>query len=349
MMATAAVLAGLFAIGGPMTGLQDQPLLITVASNVRLRTEASVEVPILSMLPIATDLTRTGGSADGRWLHVRTPDGTEGWVSTALTWTVPTGHRQRLVERLIQVRLNRQGDGFETRAELLELIERTAAGHHDREGVARFVLYRLQALDGVLRSIPFSHRSRSARVSQLLQARAAVIVYNEPGGRWMLRRDAILEAHEPHRGTREGQQIAWMAATNGLPGECEGDLACYVRWTDLLEGEYLRLYPQGSFVLSGLGRIHERIPIWLSLIQTPDSRFFDPATTCLHLRQPLGTLRSAIEGATGREPGASPDLESTQRERILLALDEIGARCGGPAGSEDPALHTPSPPPHPKP
>jgi len=42
--------------------------------------------------------------------------------------------------------------------------------------------------------------------------------------------------HEKHRGTAAADDIAWFFVVNGLYGECEGDVPCYVDWENRLHG-----------------------------------------------------------------------------------------------------------------
>ncbi len=42
-------------------------------------------------------------------------------------------------------------------------------------------------------------------------------------------------------------KIAWTAAENTLPGECEGYIHCYLSVIRLTYGEYLTRYPKGMY------------------------------------------------------------------------------------------------------
>jgi hypothetical protein len=47
-------------------------------------------------------------------------------------------------------------------------------------------------------------------------------------------------------------QIAWEAAQNPLPGECEGYVNCYLFAQRMTFGEYLRLHPTGAKAVEAL-------------------------------------------------------------------------------------------------
>src|SRR5439155_15591120 len=68
---------------------------------------------------------------------------------------------------------------------------------------------------------------------------------NEIGANWLLAREHILGLYETYSTTAAADDIAWLLATNGIRGECEGDVPCYVSWKNQLEGDYLRRQPAG--------------------------------------------------------------------------------------------------------
>ena len=133
----------------------------------------------------------------------------------------------------------------------------------------------------------------------------------------MLKREAILAEHDRHRGTTVAEQMAWLAVTNDFPGECEGDVPCYANRHDLLEGEYLRRYPGGTFVDTAARRILDRAIYWQPLVADP--RFFTTAD-CSRLKEPLASLRAAVFGAKSARDAAT-------QTRALKELDAVGLVC----------------------
>jgi hypothetical protein len=146
MVVIAGLLVAWTTVGVPFANGQAAPERITAASNVRVRAEPSEEVPILATVPLGTSVSELEQTADGRWLRVRLPDGTEGWMAAGLTRRVPVGERHRVVRRLIGERLARDGDAFRARVELVDLVERSAEGVADAEDAAEFAYLRLQAI-----------------------------------------------------------------------------------------------------------------------------------------------------------------------------------------------------------
>jgi len=323
MAVIAAFLVAWTAVGMPFTNGQAAPERITAASNVRVRAEPSEEVSILATVPLGTSVSELEQTADGQWLRVRLPDGAEGWMAAGLTRRVPAGERHRVVRRLIGERLAREGDAFRARVELVDLVERSAEGVTDAEDAAELAYLRLRAIGGVLRSLFQTRLPRPDAQTAWLDARRDLVTRNEPGG-WRLRHEAILAEHDRHQSTRWAQPIAWMAVTNGLGGECEGDVACYVRRANLLEGAYLRQYPAGSYVGTALTNLIRRAGFLVSL--SKDSRSFNPSTDCESLEDPLASLRASVADVADRPmPGGSG--EGPLRIALLDLLDQVGAAC----------------------
>jgi hypothetical protein len=299
---------------------------ITTAANVRLRANPSDRSAIVATLPLGTDLiehatavrplTETLDAQNRSWVSVRTSDGKTGWVLTGLTRLATAAQRPDVVEELIKGRLVRPDDDFVVRTELVDFIEREQTRASAPEAAACLDLRRLQAIQRALESLGFGYQPGLERMKTWPRPRQDLVVYNEPGGAWMLRHQAIFDSHARHRPTAVADDLAWLAVTNGLPGECEGDTACYLTRDDLLLGEYLRRHPQGTHVDSALTRVRKHATLYRDLIADP--RFFKPSTGCAALTMPLTALRAAVASAS-----------ADGRDRALEALDALGHRCSG--------------------
>lgn len=314
-------LAGLviaLAVAEPVMG---ETLLVS-ASTVRLRSSAGTDAPILRMLSLGSELETLEVERVEGWLPVRVPgtDGEQGWVDASLTVAVTPETWPQVVTALISERTQRPGEDFQSMAELVELIESVSRHAWDAEAAARLELQKLQALKAAMDSAGrFPSLARDSRFQSWLQKRADLMIYNDPGGQWLLRNDAVLTAHDAHRGTDAADEIAWLAVQVSLPGECEGELVCYLQRADKLQGEYLRREPSGRHVEAAAQRIHDlakRALASLASTQVPPQYFFDPQHECDGMRVVNQALDSAVRGSS-----------ALQREAVSARLAELLMHC----------------------
>lgn len=181
----------------------------------------------------------------------------------------------------------------------------------------------LRAAKALLESIPFEGPSRAQRA--WLDAHDDLVVYHEPGGMWILQNTAVWRAHDENRQSTAADEIAWLAVENGLPGECEGYVPCYLSKLGALHGEYLARHPGGRHAADALDRMDEMLAIVLDdLLKRRDaSDFLKVPDDCADVRQMTGSLRATVSRV------ASP-----KGAKVIEELDRLRAKC--PARS---ALH----------
>jgi hypothetical protein len=75
----------------------------------------------------------------------------------------------------------------------------------------------------------------------------------------MVRSELFWQLQKKYSNLSIAERIAWEAAKNPLPGECEGYLECYISIIFLMEGEYLSLYPNGIHVDGAIDSVNEFI------------------------------------------------------------------------------------------
>ena len=311
----------LAAVAGTLALLTAAPdsVRITAASNVRLRAAPSEIADIVTTVPIGTSMSEleTGGR-DGDWVRLRAEDGRDGWVPIALTRRVDAATRLAAIDRLVGERLARRGDAFAARAEVVDLVERTRAEvTGDPERAARFSLYWLRGVASTLETIPPSQAKRDPYVAWI-DARKDALVFDRSTGRWFVRRDAVLDRQTAFRATAAADDLAWLAAMNGLPGACENFLPCAMRRRNDLEGEYLRRMPNGTHAEEAVARITGAAVHWMSNESTTGgSIIFTPAKDCGELIAAIDPLRAAV--ATSGAPS---------RTNLVQTLDRVRSRCG---------------------
>jgi hypothetical protein len=308
------LVAGLVVSASALLTSAQEPTRITSASNVRLRVNPADTAAVVATLPLGTDLFRLDDGAEGAmWTRVRTTGGQDGWVPARLTRSVTSARRLDVIEAIVNERLSRTGDGFAARVELVDLVERAQKETQDPEVAGRFALYWVRATAAALEAVP-RLLSKQPPYNDWLAARADTIVYNEPAGRWMIRANHLWTLQDEYARSSVADELAWAAVQNGLPGECEGFVPCYVRRLNMLEGEYLRRSAMGKHVDEAVSRVADATTHWTIPFMKPF--FFDPAKDCGELMQSLDPLRAAL--ATTRADGL---------QALLARFDRLRAGC----------------------
>jgi hypothetical protein len=79
-----------------------------------------------------------------------------------------------------------------------------------------------------------------------LKRNAKNIVYSDPSAEYYVRSDRFWALSKKYKNLAIADDIAWTAAQNTLPGECEGFLTCYMYVLRATDVEYLDRYPNGK-------------------------------------------------------------------------------------------------------
>jgi hypothetical protein len=238
-----------------------------------------------------------------------------------LTTPLDLDRRDQTIESIVLSRLLRpsapRAETFSTRLQLFDLIERTAARLNDREAQARFALYRLRSMSDVALGVPFG-RGDSDPYRPWIHAHQEEVVYDEPGGSWMVNASYIIQTHDTYRATAAADDIAWFLVQNGLRGECEGDVPCYLDSQNQLNGQYLRWHPRGRHadesnvnIARALNDIMDNLRALPAVLQE-----FDPTTRCGELHMSLDPLVAAVTAST-----------SGPKAQALAAADRFAQLC----------------------
>jgi len=289
---------------------------ITAVANVTLREMPSATATPVARVPLGTEVLVIPAGLDKTWLRVALADGREGWIQTSLTKSLDPVWRWPVFDAIIADRLSRTGDKFPAQAELVSFIERVAPEYTDADGRARVELARLQALARAAGAIPIGHATREPYAAWLA-SRKADVVYDEPGGQWMVRDTAVWTVHQKHAASPVADEIAWFGATNGLPGECEGHIACYLSVQNLLTGEYLRLHPAGRHAAEAVDATVASLDAFAPAGIVRASYHFDRTSECVELTKAVTALSSAIQRT--KAPG---------RDSALARLAALRGTCG---------------------
>ena len=298
---------------GGARGAPDQ-IRITAAANVTVRSLPMPDAPAVAQVPLGTELTDSSlAGLDKTWIRVSLADGREGWILSKNTRPLDPQWRWPAFDAIIADRLARKGDAFPALAELAAFIERVAPEYTDVDGRARVELARLRAISMTAAKIPFQRGSREPYAAWL-NMRGTDVIYDEPGGRWMLAPRAIWETHARIDSGKIAEEVAWFAVNNGLGGECEGYLVCYFDRRNRLQGEYLRQHPNGLHAVDAIGVLKETADEIAAPARPGAAFLFDRSKDCRDVTASLDAITGAVQGsrAAGRD-GAMASLAALRR------------------------------------
>jgi len=290
---------------------------ITAAANVTLRQTPSPDASAVAQLALGTEVTDVSPNGlDKTWIRVRLADGRDGWILSNLTRPLDPFWRWPTFDRIITERLTRKGDGFGSAVELVDFIDRVSGEYTDPDGRARIDLNRLHAVSAALSAIPSGVRGRREPYTSWLATRKDMVVYDEPGGRWMLADGPIWDLHTRHLATTSADEIAWFAVTNGLGGECEGVLTCYLSSLNRLHGEYLRRQPDGRHAADAVLALEKAAGLFSERPKENQAYDFVAARDCRELLTSLDALTAAVTNT-----------RVTPRADTIASLSALRRRC----------------------
>jgi hypothetical protein len=207
---------------------------------------------------------------------------------------------------------------------LAERVRTEMDGTTDRETSGRLALLWVRAMRAALMKIPMDARNQEP-YREFLRRHQSEVVYSEPAGEWLLHVETIWSLYDRHRASSSADAVAWEAAENTLPGECEGYPPCELAALDMLYGEYLRRQPRGEHAEEAVRRIGTACDELQRLLDSPGGHeFFNPVTDCVDLTPKADALATALEHA-GVDASAA-----------TASLGALSGRCGSAPGSKSP-------------
>ncbi len=177
---------------------------------------------------------------NGSWYKISYSDGGRtktGWVPASNASEVGAD-RQRALRQLADKAYKPEMD-FGAASELYDLM----GDVNDTSG--EFELKRLLVLRSALKGIP-PGQSNSEPYSGFIRSHSDSVIYNEPAGVYVVASNQFWDLHTKYAKNVVSDSIAWEAAQNPLPGECEGYVNCYLFDMRMRFGEYLNFHPNGQ-------------------------------------------------------------------------------------------------------
>lgn len=209
--------------------------------------------------------------------------------------------------------LSDERSSFRERTDVAARVKQALDARRDVEAAGDLALLWLQVMRRALEAIPIeTDGTRVEPYATWLGAHESEVVYNQPGGQWIVQNDVAWRLHDAYRETAAADAIAWEIVENGLPGECEGYPPCYLAGFEQLHGRYLREHPAGDHAEQAVAEIHESLDQIQRLLAGPDGRdFFNPSTDCADLVRGAEPLNAALARAR---------VETTATRRALKAI-----------------------------
>jgi hypothetical protein len=283
-----------------------QPKIVTV-SAMRARRgpqAAAQEIMRLKLGTVVSAIARStrqdtiGGKTD-YWYRVNLPNGGTGWLFGGLLLDYDSSQRQQLLSQLIEARLKAENTSFADRQEIYNLAASAIGEAGDANTRGEFELLKLLALANWAGSVPDNLRDKSPYL-EWRRAHDAEVIPNEFGGGYDLRTELLWNLEAKYHAQPIADRIAWEAAQNEQPSDCESDEVCAFFAFGERQVKYLSLHPNGAHAVEAIQSLTEMLTD--DVINTANSKSSDKyvAEERAGLKKALASLRLALAKTSAR-------------------------------------------------
>jgi len=196
------------------------------------------------------------------------------------------------------------------------------------DSVPVLALRRLQLVDAVVSTEPRWEIEKDSLKYAWILAHEDELVYNEPGGNGYVARALYWDLFERFRGTELAEELAWIAASRPLLGECEGHPDCQLETILRSVAGYWDRFPGGRFLGEAVaaakettGLVRRRLCEQASAEHTVPDRILDELRGSLDAVAPVaksGILEDleAIERCTSEVTARIPEAERSDEATL---------------------------------
>ncbi len=273
---------------------------ITTVSAMRARRAPQITAEEIARLKVGTIVNAiarsinqdTVGDKTDHWYRVNLPNGKTGWLFGGLLLDYNPRQRQQLLRQIIEARLKAENTDFADRQEIYNLAASAINEAKDVNTRAEFELLKLLALANWAPLFP-DNWGDNAPDQKWHKAHAAEIIPNEFGGGYNLRSEVLWDLEAKYHTLPIADRIAWAAAENPQPSDCEGDEVCYF-FLVAPAIKYLSLHPNGAHASEALKNLNEMLTdevIKAANEKKPDQYSVQQQTL---LRKELASLRLVL-------------------------------------------------------
>ncbi|MFV0388047.1 MAG: SH3 domain-containing protein [Pyrinomonadaceae bacterium] len=224
-------------------------LVIVNVTNARLRSEPTTDSQIIGELNIGAKLTPA--EAKGSWYKIQLnavnedEPPLEGWISNTVVSPFDSAKPDSTLLSIARKYMERGKLTLADSKQLIPFLKQAADDAKTYEAGGELRLERLLILSRTVGAIDFE-KSKTESVKPFFDQYLSEIVYYEPAGIWVVQSKQFWMLFQRYRKFKIGEQIAWQAAENPLPFECEGYVVCHLTYIRAKAGEYLNFYPNGA-------------------------------------------------------------------------------------------------------
>lgn len=223
--------------------------IIVIATASRLRQQPKANAPQVSLVKVGKILPVTEKNA--AWYQVEYETGKSGWISKTVVKNFDAASRDDIYREIADKYAKNKSLDFGSAAEVSDFLFTAQALAKKDALKADLGFKRLRILAAAMKAIPFG-KGETSPYKQFLKAHDKEVLYSEPSGEWLVRSELFWELHGRFIQQPIAEDIAWAAAKNGIPGECEGYINCRLYVLRAMEGEYLNFYPNGKYTRQAL-------------------------------------------------------------------------------------------------
>jgi hypothetical protein len=275
---------------------------ITTVSAMRARRGpqlAAEEIMRLKLGTVVSAVARSanqdtiGGKSD-YWFRVTLPNGETGWLFGALLLDYDIRRREQLLRQIFEARLKAENTDVADEQDFYNLAASSIAEAKSANTRAEFELFKLLALAKWAGRIPAPNNPKDKSLyREWHRAHDAETIENGFAGGYNLKTELLWNLEAKYHTLPIADRIAWEAAHNMQPSDCESDEVCdfYVMSGDI---EYLRLHPAGTHAAEAVQELSEALTN--DVIDTANGKDSgkDAVMQRTDLKKTLASLRLAL-------------------------------------------------------